>query len=141
MNRKNLLQKCVVWFVILLLQSSIVLAESSDSSNDFWQLWAKPHICVTPSNLLMCEMETDIKWTGIEQADICLLSSQENATLQCWPHAFAGQIIQEISSDKQITYWLSRPNDDEVLVKTIIRIVTIPQRSVRKRRRHIWSLL
>ena len=86
-------------------------------------------------------METDFQWAGVEQADICLLSSQEDALLHCWPQAFGGQLLQEIISDKEITYWLSRPDDDEVLVKTIVRIVTIPQRPVRKRKRHIWSLL
>lgn len=145
MSRVKLLQKYFSILIIILIHSQFVLAESSDSNNSrnnkTWQLWAKPRICVMPSNLLMCEMETDFNWIGVEQADICLLSSQEGAILQCWPYSVGGHLFQQISSDKQITYWLSRSNDDEVLVKTIIHIVTIPQRSVRRRRRHIWSLL
>lgn len=127
------------WLIILSLQSQVVVADPSE--NNLWQLWAKPRICVTPSNELFCKMDTDFQWAGVEQADICLLSSQEDVLLHCWPQAFGGQLLQEIISDKEITYWLSRPNDDEVLVKTIVRIVTIPQRPVRKRRRHVWSLL
>lgn len=129
--------------IILALHSQLVVADSSEkkAKNNLWQLWAKPRICVTPSNELFCKMDTDFQWAGVEQADICLLSSQEDALLHCWPKAFGGQLLQEIISDKEITYWLARPNDNEVLVKTIVRIVTIPQRPVRKRRRHIWSLL
>jgi hypothetical protein len=86
-------------------------------------------------------METDFNWIGVEQADICLLSSQQNAILQCWTHTDKGQLLQQIESDKLITYWLSRFNEDKILVKTVVRVVTIPQRSIRRRRRHIWSLL
>ena len=126
--------------IIGLIHNPFVLAESSSHENS-WQLWAKPRICVMPSNVLMCKMETDFNWIGVEQADICLLSSQQNAILQCWTHSDKGQLLQQIESDKLITYWLSRSNEDEILVKTVVRVVTIPQRSIRRRRRHIWSLL
>ena len=126
--------------IIGLIHNPFVLAESSSQENS-WQLWAKPRICVMPSNVLMCKMETDFNWTGVEQADICLLSSQQNAILQCWTHTDKGQLLQQIESDKLITYWLSRSNEEEILVKTVVRVVTIPQRSIRRRRRHIWSLL
>ena len=136
----NRIKRVISILIICLIHSPLVLAESNSHENS-WQLWAKPRICVMPSNVLMCEMETDFNWKGVEQADICLLSSQQNAILQCWTHADRGQLLQQITSDKLITYWLSRSNEDEILVETVVRVVTIPQRSVRRRRRHIWSLL
>ncbi len=136
----NRIKRVISILLIFLIHSPFVLAESNNHENS-WQLWAKPRICVMPSNVLMCKMETDFNWIGVEQADICLLSSQQNAILQCWTHTDKGQLLQQIESDKLITYWLSRFNEDKILVKTVVRVVTIPQRSIRRRRRHIWSLL
>jgi hypothetical protein len=136
----NRIKRVISILLIFLIHSPFVLAESNSHENS-WQLWAKPRICVMPSNVLMCKMETDFNWIGVEQADICLLSSQQNAILQCWTHTDKGQLLQQIKSDKLITYWLSRSNEDKILVKTVVRVVTIPQRSIRRRRRHIWSLL
>jgi len=140
MKKIQPIQKHIALLIICLIHSAFVIAESNRHENS-WQLWAKPRICVMPSNALLCKMETDFNWTGIKQADICLLSSQQNAILHCWTQADRGQLLQQIASDKLITYWLSRSNEDKILVKTVVRVVTIPQRPVRRRRRHIWSLL
>lgn len=136
----NRIKRVLSILLFFLIHNPFVLAESNSQENS-WQLWAKPRICVMPSNAVLCKMDTDFSWTGVKQTDICLLSSQQNSILQCWTHADRGQSLQQITSDKLITYWLSRSNEDETLVKTVVRVVTIPQRSVRRRRRHIWSLL
>ncbi|MCF6202704.1 MAG: DUF3019 domain-containing protein [Methylococcaceae bacterium] len=129
--------------IVFFCQTPSPLAEPSNSKQGStpWKLWAKPRICVLPSKHRLCKMETDIFWRGKNEDDICLLSSQDNAILQCWTNASAGQVVQEIYSDKQITYWLTREGENKVLVKTIIHIVNFPQRRVRRRRRHVWSLL
>ncbi len=129
--------------IIVYCQTPSLLAEPSSNLHESnpWKLWAKPRICVLPSKHRLCKMETDIIWLGKNEDDICLLSSQNNAILHCWTNASAGQVVQEINSDKQVTYWLIREGENKVLVKTIIRIINFPQRRVRRRRRHVWSLL
>ncbi len=139
----------IKWFglilslIVIYCQTQSLVAEPLNNRQESnpWKLWAKPRICVLPSEYRSCKMETDIIWLGKNEDDICLLSSQDNAILQCWTNASAGQIVQEINSDKQITYWLTREGEKKVLVKTIIHIVNFPQRRVRRRRRHVWSLL
>ncbi|MCH9698417.1 MAG: DUF3019 domain-containing protein, partial [Gammaproteobacteria bacterium] len=80
-------------------------------------------------------------WTGSIIADICLLWSEQTEALQCWNNAQNGQLLQSIDTENAVKFWLSRPGDDQVLVETQIRIVNIPPRRIRRRRRHIWSLL
>jgi hypothetical protein len=133
--------------ILLTFQIQIVHAESvsevESEANKYnpWLLWAKPRICVVPSDRLICKMETDLGWSGIEQADICLSSSEKDAALHCWRDALKGHLAQNIITEKQITYWLNRAGEEEVLVKTQIRIISFPKKQVRRRRRHIWSLL
>lgn len=126
-----------------LVINSTVQAESS-SHNDadaFWKLFAKPRICVLPSDRRQCIMDTDITWSGSVAADICLLSSQETEAMQCWYKSQDGHLFQTIASETPITLWLSPFGEDQVLTQTQIRIVHIPPRRIRRRRRHIWSLL
>ncbi len=106
-----------------------------------WQIKAKPRICVKPSIRPICTMNTDIIWKGSVNADICLLSSQTQMHIKCWTNVQAGNILQEINSDIEITYWIAHFGEDAVLAKTTVRIVNVPQRQIRRRRRHIWSLL
>ncbi|BCG64379.1 MAG: hypothetical protein methR_P2152 [Methyloprofundus sp.] len=106
-----------------------------------WQIKAKPRICVKPSIRPMCTMSTDLIWSGSVNADICLLSSQTQARIKCWTDVQTGDILQEINSDIAITYWISHFGENAVLAETTVRIVTVPQRQIRRRRRHIWSLL
>lgn len=113
----------------------------AESKGDFWQLKAKPRICVTPVVKRLCTMSTDFIWVGTVNADICLLSSQTQQTIQCWKNVQQGDVLQQIVSDVPITYWLSHFGEDAVLAETSIRIITVPQRQIRRRRRHIWSLL
>ncbi|MEE9338280.1 MAG: DUF3019 domain-containing protein [Methylococcaceae bacterium] len=133
----------ILSLIIVCCHTPSLLADPSSNKQEVnsWKLWAKPHICVLPSERRLCKMETDIIWLGKNEDDICLLSSQNNAILHCWTNASSGQVVQEINSDKQITYWLTREGENKVLVKTIIHIVNFPQRRVRRRRRHVWSLL
>lgn len=128
---------------LMLLFGKPLYAESpaNTETSTHWQLWAKPRICVIPSNRRQCHMETDIIWSGLKAADICLSSSQKENSLQCWHNAQSGHVLQTIASNKPITYWLTRPGEDQVLVETQILIVSVPQKRVRRRRRHIWSLL
>lgn len=107
----------------------------------FWKLWAKPRICIVPSDRRQCVMDTDLTWTGSIIADICLLWSEHTEALRCWSNAQNGQLMQSIDSENAVKFWLSRPGDDQILVETQIRIVNIPPRRIRLRRRHIWSLL
>jgi hypothetical protein len=106
-----------------------------------WQIKAKPRICVKPLIRPMCTMSTDIIWNGSVNADICLLSSQTQAHIKCWTDVQTGDILQEITTDIAITYWISYVDEDTVLAETTVRIVNVPQRQIRRRRRHIWSLL
>ncbi len=86
-------------------------------------------------------METDIAWAGFEQTDICLSSSNNKTVLQCWRNALDGHLWQKIITEEPITYWLNRAGENEILIKTQIRIISFPKKQVRRRRRHIWSLL
>lgn len=112
-----------------------------DSQVDLWELWAKPRICVVSAEKLSCKMDTGIAWLGQQEADICLSSSQQTGVLQCWINASDGEMIQVIDSNKKITYSLTRQGGSQALAEIIIRIVKIPQKKVRRRRRHVWSLL
>ncbi len=136
-----LLRNCIIGFILLFGKPLQAEPPANADNRTVWQLWAKPRICVMPSNRRQCHMETDIIWSGLKTADICLLSSQKNASLRCWRNAQGGHVLQTIASNKPITYWLTRPGEDKVLVETRIRIVSIPPKRVRRRRRHIWSLL
>lgn len=143
----NLLARYALWLILLIFQIQIVHAEdlsdakSEANRNNPWLLWAKPRICVIPSDRRICKMETDLDWSGFEQADICLSSSEKDSALHCWRDALEGHLAQNIITEKQITYWLNRAGEEEVLVKTQIRIISFPKKQVRRRRRHIWSLL
>ncbi len=127
------------------LLPSLVQAESPVTDDErtamFWQLWAKPRICIVPSDRRHCVMDTDINWTGSIIADICLLWSEDSEALRCWRNTQTGHLLQSIDSENAVRFWLSRPGDDQILVETKIRIVNIPPRRIRRRRRHIWSLL
>lgn len=142
------------WLVVRLMNSVIILMCLSlqvqsvygdilpeNPQTKQWMLWAKPRICVIPLDLTLCEMETEIHWTGHTKANICLLSSEKNATVHCWNDAQQGHLLQSITMDKQITYWLAYLGEKEVLVETHIRLISFPQKRARRRRRHIWSLL
>ncbi|NOQ15498.1 MAG: DUF3019 domain-containing protein [Methyloprofundus sp.] len=124
-------------------QLQLVFAESlaEAPAMEAWQIKAKPRICVKPSIRPVCAMSTDIIWNGSINADICLLSSQTQARIKCWTDVQTGDILQNINSDIAITYWISHFGEDAVLAETTVRIVTVPQRQIRRRRRHIWSLL
>lgn len=140
----NLLGRCIAGLSLLLFQVQTIHAENSPeaSSESPWKLWAKPRICVIPSDRRICKMETDVGWAGFEQADICLSSDDDGvAVLQCWRNALEGSLLQSIMTEKPITYWLNRTGEKEVLIKTEIRIISFPKKQVRRRRRHIWSLL
>lgn len=146
MLNNSLLIKCCSQFlgiILFLFSAESLFAETlnNESPTGPWTLWAKPRICVVPSDHLTCKMVTDIYWLGSKTDNICLLSSEDNDILQCWTNASAGQIAQTINSDKQIIYWLSRKGKRKILVKTNIRIVKFPQKRIRRRRRHVWSLL
>ena len=106
-----------------------------------WTLSIKPRICIMPQNQQLCEMESDIFWSGQTKADICLLSSMQSDNVQCWSNALQGHLIEKIVINKQISYWLSPTGSNKVLVKSQILIVTIPDKNTKRRRRHIWSLL
>lgn len=141
-NQFNLLYSQVLGIILLFLQPYPLLSEPINKIDyNAWTLWAKPRICVLPSEHLICKMETDIIWTSKKEDNICLLSSKDNAVLHCWSNASGGQIAQTINSDKQITYWLTHEGEDKVLIKTMIRIIRFPQKRIRRRRRHVWSLL
>lgn len=120
-----------------------VIAETVDDSQpvSVWQLSAKPRFCVIPHNKKMCKMSTELSWKGQKKSDICLSSSQYNTVLQCWLSALKGVWVEEISSDKSIGFWLALQGGKEILVKTNIKIISLPQKRIRTRRRHIWSLL
>lgn len=141
-NLSLLKSRQLYWLLLLPLPFSL-FAESADSASesDVWELWAKPRICVSSEERLSCEMETDIVWLGEQEADICLSSSIDTDVLQCWVSSSGGEVIQEIDSRKKITYWLTRHGSSQALAKITIRIVKIPQKKVRRRRRHVWSLL
>ncbi|MCK5828809.1 MAG: DUF3019 domain-containing protein [Methylococcales bacterium] len=138
----NLLQSLLWGGAFLFLQIQTALAEPVDTTDsNSWTIWSKPRICVLPSERLLCKMQTDIFWSGEKEDDICLLSSPNDTILQCWSGAIKGQITQTINSDKQIAYWLTHEGENKVLVKTMIRIIRFPQKKIRRRRRHVWSLL
>ncbi len=126
---------------IVLIQT--VQAESmvNTDADTFWTLLAKPRICVLPADRRQCIMDTDITWSGSVAADICLLSSQESEALSCWYKSQDGHLFQTIVSENPVTLWLSRFGESHVLTETRIQIVNIPPRRVRRRRRHVWSLL
>jgi hypothetical protein len=132
-----------LYCLLLFFLSFPVLAETPDNTieADLWTLLAKPRICVSSTEKLLCKMETDIVWLGQEEADICLSSSKNLDALQCWISSSKGKVFQEINSDKKITYWLTRQGESHALAKIVIRIVKIPQKKIRRRRRHVWSLL
>lgn len=143
---KKLLYGMQLGTLYILLYCVPIAAVSAEPLEDTiasasWHLTAKPRICVTPVVRRTCTMSTDIIWTGTVNADICLLSSQAQQSIQCWKNVQNGDILQHIVSDEPIYYWLSHLNDDAVLAETTIRIITVPQRQIRRRRRHIWSLL
>ncbi len=137
------LQMSVLGLGLLCAQGQLVFADSllEVPAKGAWQIKAKPRICVKPSIRPMCTMSTDIIWNGSVNADICLLSSQTQARIKCWTDVQTGDILQDINSDIAITYWISHFGEDAVLAETTVRIVTVPQRQIRRRRRHIWSLL
>jgi hypothetical protein len=139
----KLSKHCAVSLILLIFQIQFIHAESltEAKSNSLWQLWAKPRICVIPSDRRVCKMETDIAWAGFEQTDICLSSSNNKTVLQCWRNALDGHLWQKIITEEPITYWLNRAGENEILIKTQIRIISFPKKQVRRRRRHIWSLL
>lgn len=141
-----LCRPCIVMLLVLsVLFPTLAHAESPATEEErtamFWQLWAKPRICIVPSDRRHCVMDTDINWSGSIIADICLLWSEESEALRCWRDTQAGQFLQSIDSEHAVKFWLTRPGDDKILVETQIRIVNIPPRRIRRRRRHIWSLL
>ena len=132
----------IVKLLLFFCSVQIVWAESIDEPKPpVWTLSAKPRFCVVPYNKTMCQMTTDLFWSGSREANICLLSSQHNNVLQCWLSSLNGLSVQEVNSDKPITFWLTLKGDETVLVKTNIQIINIPQKRVRTRRRHILSLL
>lgn len=129
-------------FCMFLFQAQLLWAEPfNNTESSTWKLWAKPRICVLPSDHLLCEMETDLIWLGEKEDNICLFSSLNNAILHCWSNAEKGEITQSFKSDKPISYWLTLKGNNKILVKTSIRIIQFPQRKIRRRRRHVWSLL
>lgn len=130
----------------MILCGLLVASVFADSEGDIlqagrWELMAKPRICVTPAIRRVCTMSTDLIWTGTVSADICLLSSQAQEAIQCWQNMRKGDLVQDIASEVPITYRLTHFGEDKVLTETTIRIITVPQRQIRRRRRHIWSLL
>ncbi len=133
----------VVGLILLIFLTPTIHAESVSEKNSesFWKLWAKPRICVIPSDHRLCKMETELGWLSFEQADICLSSSEKEAALYCWKNAQGGHLLQSIVTEKPITFWLKRLGEKEVLIKTQIRIIRFPKKQIRRRRRHIWSLL
>lgn len=137
------LQVCTLCILLYLISIASAFAESGAEilQAGSWQLKAKPRICVTPVVRRLCTMSTDFIWVGTVNADICLLSSQTQQTIQCWQNVQHGDVLQDIVSEVPITYWLSHFGGDAVLAETTIRIITVPQRQIRRRRRHIWSLL
>ncbi|HFD13028.1 MAG TPA: DUF3019 domain-containing protein [Crenotrichaceae bacterium] len=137
-SRLDLLILIVFIILIPVVQADSTVKTGTDA---LWKLWAKPRICVVPSDHRQCEMETDLSWVGSVLADICLLSSEEAETLHCWYKTQDGHLIQTIATETPVSYWLTRYGEDQILVETSIRIVNIPPRRVRRRRRHIWSLM
>ena len=132
-----------VGLILLVLLTPTIHAESVSEKNseNFWKLWAKPRVCVIPADHRLCKMETELAWLSFEQADICLSSSEKQAAVHCWKNAQGGHLLQNIMTEKPISFWLNREGEEEVLIKTQIRIIRFPKKQVRRRRRHIWSLL
>ncbi len=116
-------------------------AAETDSAAAPLILEAKPRICVTVSDQPQCSMITDIIWRSVVNADYCLFSSEQNNLLKCWRDADSGLLNQTINSDKAITYWLSKPGENRKLIQVVVHVVTVPPKNIRRRRRHIWSLL
>ncbi|MCK5888885.1 MAG: DUF3019 domain-containing protein [Methylococcales bacterium] len=131
--------------LLLTIQPGLLMAEplNTTAKTPPWFLSATPRICVAPSRHFLCKMKTELVWEGSEGEgrDVCLKSSQGSNVLSCWANKMAGKIKQEISSDKAVTYSLTDKSTSTILAETIIRIITIPDKPVRKRRRHVWSVL
>lgn len=126
----------VVLAAILLCSS----APAADVSGLF-ELEIKPRVCVRIDMEEPCGMELDIAWYSSVAADVCLWASAEDALLRCWEESRQGNLIVEYASEDNYRFRLQEARSSEVLATADITVVTRDLRNLRRRRRHVWSLL
>jgi hypothetical protein len=106
-------------------------------------LTARPGLCILQdTELSECVMALDLKWNAARNSDFCLYHSRADAALQCWSGTSSGHYLSELASHEDVSYWLQHPGIDQQLAKITVRVVSLAQRNpVRRRRRHVWSVL
>ncbi|MFT5483697.1 MAG: hypothetical protein ACI9GW_002355 [Halieaceae bacterium] len=87
-------------------------------------------------------MPIRLDWQSNGLEDICLHSSQNIESLQCWEQENSGFTTLKIYANDDVGFWLQLSNSDEKLAYVTIRIVRMARRNPeRRRRRHVWSVL
>lgn len=125
----------------VMLLAIVIWADAVSAEQSGWRMEIKPKVCVIPESRSQCEVDAEISWVGKQTANICLLSSEQDAVLQCWNNAIYGSSVESIISSRQVIFHLVPEGKDDVLAECVMWVVTVPEKRTRRRRRHIWSLL
>lgn len=130
---------------LLPLVGSLVLlalpSRASEAAAVEWQLSVRPSICVSYDSEQPCTMAMEVSWEGNAHIDVCLRDSVDEPMLHCWADARQGRIEVSYSNTDDVLYQLVEETTDAVLAEAEIKVINRDLRSVRKRRRHVWSIL